>query len=128
MFEFWRAIPSIAVLTTPVGACIVAIAGCPHPAPGPNRPDIVMPDGGQPGDDEDPQLDGAASPACAGACATMKKLGCPEAARPDGGKTCYRVCADAQRTPGISALRPECIAGKDSVEGVRSCGTVRCLK
>ncbi len=87
-------------------------------------------DSGADGGDDDVPVsdlpDGALrSPDCAAACKTLKRLGCPEAAKPDGGLSCYDVCVKAETSS--RSLQPKCVASKVSREGIRSCGTVRCL-
>lgn len=100
-------------------------SACPSSNPPPNVPTL---DGGQPDDGEEPAVDAATFPECVLACAKMKSLACPEAEKLPNGKTCYRVCADAERSPGISGLRPSCVANALDVVQVRACGTVSCRK
>lgn len=112
-----------------------ATAGCPTPAPKPPPHDASDAsdapfDAGFDGPVPEGEPDAALKyPACAAACAKMaeKAIDCPEAAKPDGGKTCYRLCADAEES-GKFNLKPACIAGAKDVAGVRACGTVRCKK
>lgn len=108
-------------------ALALALAGC--PAPEPAHPELA--EGGRPPADspdaEDPPEGSAAIPACSRACAALERLGCPEAERPDGGRTCYAVCADAERG-GKFSLKPSCVAASKSVAELRACGTVRCGK
>jgi hypothetical protein len=112
-----------------VAALVLALAGCPAVPPEP--PHVEIADGGYPtahadsSDAEDPPVELATFPICAKACATLKRLGCPEAARPDGGRTCYAVCAEAEKG-GHFSLRPSCVAPAVSVEELRACKTVRC--
>lgn len=108
------------------------IGGCPTPAPKPppvpDASDASVVDPGLVPDPDDPgEAADASSPACVHACSQLKKLGCPEAAKPDGGKTCYKVCADAEAS-GKFSLKPMCVAGAQSIEQLRTCGTVRCKK
>lgn len=107
------------------------LAGCPVTPPEP--PHVEVGDGGSyppgpmdPVDAEDPPPESANYPVCARACANLKRLGCPEAERPDGGRTCYAVCADAEKS-GKFPLKPICIATAKDVVDVKSCKTVRCL-
>jgi hypothetical protein len=73
-----------------------------------------------------PVPDDNAVPQCKTACATLAQLGCPEAKTVLGGKTCYRVCADAEAS-GVS-LNPTCIGAAKDITAVRACKTVRCQK
>jgi hypothetical protein len=111
------------------GVLAFTCVGCPKPNPPVPPPDVTTTDAdiSDGADPEDPPLDAAAFPDCVRACAKLKSLGCPEAAKPDGGKTCYKVCADAEST-GKFSLNPKCVASQADVSGVRSCATVRCLK
>lgn len=85
----------------------------------------LMPDGdAAPADD--PTEGAARYPMCVRACANLAANDCPEAKKPTGGKTCYRVCADGEQN-GLS-LKPACVAGGVGVAGIRACGTVRCVK
>lgn len=113
-----------------IGCAFVAVAyvallavtqGCP---PAPEPPHTDPNDGGE--DGEDPPVESATFPICAKACATLKRLGCPEADRPDGGSTCYAVCAKAERS-GKFGLRPSCVAVSKSQADVKACGSIRCL-
>jgi len=97
--------------------------GCPAPAP--QHPVVDVSDASvDPSDD----VDGAVRfPACQAACARLRSLGCPEASTPDGGRSCYRLCADAEESRKFD-LKPACVAGALDVATVRSCGSVRCQK
>lgn len=108
-------------------ATFALLTACPKPEPVTPIPADVF-ESGLPSDSEDPPPGRALFPECARACATLVKLGCPEGTRPDGGKTCYAVCADSQRNPGMSPLQPSCVGNAVDVSGVRACGTVRCAK
>lgn len=112
-------------------ACVLAFTcvGCPKPNPPVPPPDVTTTDSGDDGgaDPEDPPLDAAAFPDCVRACSKLKSLGCPEAAKPDGGKTCYTVCADAERS-GKFSLNPKCVGAASDVAGLAVCKTVRCLR
>lgn len=79
-----------------------------------------------PRDDDPPYVD-AAAPACLLACARLRELGCPEAERPDGGESCYQTCARLE-LGGHFSLRPACVSDAGTVDRVRTCGTVRCLR
>ena len=112
------------------GLSIAALMlGCP---PAPDPPHVESTDGGYPpgpadsADAEDPPIELATFPICAKACASLKRLGCPEAERPDGGSTCYAICAKAE-TSGKFGLRPSCVAGAKSIVELRGCASVRCL-
>ena len=124
----------VLVGTTSALAVAWLVAGCPPPPKPPPTDadaqviDVVTPESGaaDAGDDSDP--DGALrSPACKNACLRLRQLGCPEAETPDGGKTCYMLCADAEAS-GKFRLKPDCVAAAQTVETVRACGTVRCQK
>lgn len=65
----------------------------------------------------------AASP-CAKACANLRVLGCPEGAKPTGGKACYEVCEEDQRASS-KTLRVGCVSSAKTRLDVLSCG-VRC--
>jgi hypothetical protein len=111
-------------------AGLLALVGCPPPfAPDLQHADAAdgsYPQGvGDPADADDPAIEAAAYPTCARACAALKRLGCPEAERPDGGGTCYAVCAQAEAS-GKFGLRPSCVAASKSLVDVRACGSVRC--
>lgn len=107
--------------------------GC--PAPEPKQPETIQDAGadgfpqtsGDPGDSEDPTVAAALFPDCVKACVTLHTLGCPEAEKPAGGKTCYAICRDAEKSVGFS-LKPACVAQAKSVTEVRACKTVRCQK
>lgn len=113
-----------------MGFGLVEITGCPLP-PEPPQGDVT--DGGYPpgpldsADTEDPPVELATFPICAKACAALKRLGCPEAERPDGGSTCYAVCAKAEKS-GKFGLRPNCVAASKTITDVKACGTIRCLR
>lgn len=56
-----------------------------------------------------------------GACATLARLGCPEA------QLAAAVCPDVLRRAGeLRDLRTGCIAAARDVAELRACGTVRC--
>jgi len=101
-----------------------ATGGCPTPAPKPPPFDASDASAFQ---DADAEGDSSLrSPSCAAACAKMKTLRCPEAEQPDGGKTCYLLCADAEGS-GKFSLKSECLARAGTVADLRACGTVRCV-
>jgi hypothetical protein len=113
-----------------MGGCLLVVAihalgGCPAPAP--VVPTVDATDAASDsGDDAAVVLD-AAGTQCMRACATLKKLGCPEAETPDGGDTCVTLCQRAQDTRKFD-MRPQCVSDAGSVEQLRACGTVRCKK
>lgn len=99
--------------------------GCPPVSP---KPPVADGDADVALADADNGLDEDGAPRnvpCTQACVKLAFLGCPEAAKPDGGKTCYRLCADAEAS-GKFSLKPACVAAAKDVDGVRACGTVRC--
>lgn len=106
-------------------ACITLfLMGCPPVPPQPPVPDADA----ALDVDADNGLDEDGAPRnvpCTQACVKLAFLGCPEATKPDGGKTCYRLCADAEAS-GKFSLKPACVAAAKDVDGVRACGTVRC--
>jgi len=111
-----------------MGACLLVVAihalgGCPSPAP--VVPTVDATDAAIVIDDA-AVLD-ATGTQCMRACATLKKLGCPEAETPDGGDTCVALCQRAQDTKKFD-MRPQCVSDAGSVEQLRACGTVRCKK
>lgn len=69
---------------------------------------------------------GYSVPDCNAACVNLRKLGCEDGYRRPGEDTCYIVCKRAQ-TSGVMDFKPKCVASKTTIEGVRSCGTYRCL-
>jgi hypothetical protein len=78
------------------------------------------------GDPDGGDLDAARYPACAKACATLGKLGCPEAATVDGGQSCYAVCGHAAETKKFDFKAP-CLATAKTIADAKACGSVRCL-
>ena len=104
-----------------------SLVACPPPIPKP--PPIDAADASESVDagESESNVDASRFPSCVSACAKMKSLGCPEAETPDGGKTCYRLCADAEASKKFN-LKPACIAGCGDIACVRGCGSVRCLK
>lgn len=56
------------------------------------------------------------------ACATLERLGCPEA-QPTAAMSCPDVVRLAQR---LQDMRVGCITAAESVAAVRACRTVRC--
>jgi len=61
-----------------------------------------------------------ASEDCAGACSTLRALGCPESQPTPAGQTCVQVCEG-----NAELLNVGCVVKAESVAGVRSCN-VRC--
>lgn len=127
-----------AIFVLIIGCCLL---GCP---PSPKPPVVDASDASLDVGDAGPQIDATAvvdaavdpdeapdgtvkNKACAAACAKMKALGCPEAVKPDGGQTCYNVCAHAESS-GKFSLKPDCVASKNTIEELKTCGTVRCKK
>jgi hypothetical protein len=66
-----------------------------------------------------------ASSSCAAACARLAELECPEGAPTKGGESCEAVCISAS---SVQAFPLACISVAGSVEEVRACGRVRCLR
>lgn len=122
------------VITSILLVSSLVMTGCPGNQPE-STPPVVEPsqDGGFPivnheeGDNEDPTLGKARYPDCVRACAKLKELTCPEAEQPKGGKTCYAVCRDAEAS-GKYTMKPACVALATTIDSVRACKTVRCLK
>ena len=65
-------------------------------------------------------------PVCTAACVRLRALRCPEGQPEPGGKTCTRLCVDAERSRKF-ALKPGCVSVAMTVDAVRACGSVRCL-
>ena len=113
------------------GIALLCLWGCPRT---PETPDAST-DAGAPIADAEPgqhePFDAPGStyrvPACAAACANLKRQGCPEAERQPGEDTCYVVCRKAQETGKID-FKPQCIADAKSIEAVKACGTYRCKR
>lgn len=62
---------------------------------------------------------------CARACKNFSTLGCPEAWKLPGGKTCVEIC---KSNAGLSSFDPECVAAAKSKVEVRKCPVTRCLE
>ena len=61
------------------------------------------------------------SEGCAGACAQMQKLGCPEGEPLEDGTTCAKFCTDTEAAG--HAMNTECIIKVSSCEELKtSCG------
>lgn len=96
-----------------------SFGGCKVPAPKPPLVDAS--------DASTATLDAALQDACSAACGQLGKLGCPESNTPDGGKSCVQLCRDAEAS-GKFSLKPMCVSGAQTIEQLKACGTVRCLK
>lgn len=113
----------VTMLIAIVGA-FWSVLACETPPPRPVAPVDVVPipeDAGS----EEPTLDAARFPECALACTHLRLLGCEEGRTPDGGLSCYAICAKAEAS-GTFTLKPACVAAAPSKEALRKCGTVRC--
>lgn len=111
--------PANAAMGASVGIVVAHfIGGCPQPSPKPPPNDAS---------DAAPLPDSGPSAPCEAACAKLAALGCPEADTLDGGKSCAQLCLDSEAS-GKFNLKPACVAGAQTVEQVRACGTVRCGK
>lgn len=121
-----RALPVLAFLALAFFG-LAELTACPPPADPPHAEatDGYPPGPSDPADAEDPPIETATFPICAKACAALKRLGCPEAERPDGGSTCYALCAKAEAS-GKFGLRPSCVAASKTQADTRACGTIRC--
>jgi hypothetical protein len=62
---------------------------------------------------------------CEGACASLTRLGCPEAA--EEGDGCVRTCIHII-TSQIVEFSAACVVSASSVEAVRECPSVSCPK
>ena len=124
--------------TAPLLALLALAAGACHPAPA-EAPGIVeiatdasvgsveratTTDGGVEPFDLDTRY---AVPACATACATLQRLGCPEGTGRPGEDSCYVVCKRSETTRGRIDLRPSCVSAARTTDDVRACRTYRCL-
>lgn len=115
------------VFASIVCAGVVNVASC-KSMPVPIEPSYVetFTDGG---DDDAPLSDlpdGALRfPDCAAACKTLRRLACSEAAKLDGGLSCYDICAKAETSS--RSLNPKCVADAGTRDVVRACKTVRCI-
>lgn len=73
------------------------------------------------------EVDGSAvaerSP-CGRACASLRRLDCPEGQPSRGGVSCYRTCL---RMASLERIPAECWASAVTVDAVRACGLVRCV-
>lgn len=65
-----------------------------------------------------------ASP-CARACKNLSTIGCPEAWKLPGGKTCVENC---KSIASYSSYDPECVEKASSKTAVRKCPAIRCLE
>lgn len=122
---------------------IYSLGGCPTPTPVPpvfeasdataDAPSVVVLSDASLFDvslydaEDTPTEDTALSPACVKACKRLAEWGCPEAKKPDGGKTCYQVCSEAELS-GKFSLKPQCVANATTLVELKACKTVRCMK
>lgn len=117
---------SLLVVALALSACsLFGVLACQPSSPAVVPPDVVpIPEdaGG-----EEPSEDAARYPDCSRACTRLRALGCSEGLTPDGGLTCYAVCAKAE-VSGNFSLNPKCVAGAGSRDALAACKTVRCLK
>lgn len=61
---------------------------------------------------------------CGRACASLRRLGCPEGQPSRKGVSCYRTCLEMASLERIPA---ECWASAGTVADLRACGRVRCV-
>src|SRR5579863_1391214 len=95
-----------------VAALAVLSTACPMTPPLPPEPDYVV----FPLDAEAAAQD----PLCRLACESMAKIGCPEAATLDGGRSCPDVCTAAMSEgEGLPTI---CLANASTADQVRACG------
>ena len=100
-----------AVIAALVPGCILEPCPPPRPPPEPAVVEVF----------QDASTDAAASP-CGKACASLAKLGCPEA-RPRPGTSCYRGCLSMLAHQEVPT---SCWAAAATVEEARACGGLRC--
>lgn len=67
----------------------------------------------------------ALSSPCARACKQLSALGCPEAKKPVGGRTCVETC---KAIAPISSYDPECVIKAKTVASARLCPALKCEK
>lgn len=74
--------------------------------------------------DQSSEALGLATP-CARACKQYSVLGCPEAKKPMGGRTCVETC---KAIGPISSFDAMCVVAAKDATAARKCPQVRCLK
>lgn len=60
---------------------------------------------------------------CARACKNLSRLGCPEAWKLPGGRTCVEIC---KMIGPISSYDPACVEKAQDVSDVRKCPSITC--
>ncbi len=113
---------SVVVFMLTIGAC------CATPPPKPVQTVVVRcsdEDSGGIGEvSDEASLINMGSP-CAVSCRSLDMLGCPEAKKLEGGKTCYETCIDILP---VSNYNTDCVVRAKTVDAVRKCPMVKCLK
>lgn len=91
---------------------------------------VVCTEGGDAGAPEPFDVDtsaeamGGVTP-CARACRNLATLGCPEAWKLPGGRTCVENC---KAMLPVSPYDPECVAAAKTVDAVRKCPALTCKR
>lgn len=113
----WATLASLLVM------CCARTAEAPGPLPVHEPPGAIVPWAPDDAGLEGGNAESGVRSACAKACATFAKLGCPEARATDHGVSCVAVCV---RGDALRKAPASCWAGAVTVEALRACGGVRC--
>lgn len=108
-------------------ALFVTLAAC-SANPEPRQVVITCLEGGDAGapepfeSDTSPEAVGGVT-TCARACRNLSKLGCPEAWKLPGGRTCTETC---KKILPISSYDPICVENAKNIDEVRKCPQITC--